>query len=310
MEFSHITVLLNETVGMLDFSSDGIFADLTAGGGGHSALIASKMSKNSRLICFGKDAEAVAVCKKRFENDKRVTVVHSDFKNMSEKLAELGISGIDGVIADLGVSSYQLDNAERGFSYMADAALDMRMDKSRELTAAEVVNGYGESELADIFFKYGEERFSRKIAAKICEVRKEKPIETTAELVDVIKSAMPKSAQNEKQHPAKRCFQALRIEVNGELSSLDEGLKAMHEMLNPGKTMAVITFHSLEDRAVKQFFADKARGCTCPKDFPVCVCNKRPEVEIITRKPVLPTDEEIKANPRARSAKLRAAKKL
>lgn len=310
MEFSHVTVLLNETVNMLDFSKDGIFADLTAGGGGHSALIANKMSENSRLFCFDKDEEAVAVCKKRFENDKRVTVIHSDFKKIKEKLSELGIYGIDGVIADLGVSSYQLDNAERGFSYMADAALDMRMDRNRDFSAYDVVNGYSEEELADIFFKYGEERFSRRIAGNICEKRKEKPIETTAELVSVIRSAMPKAAQNEKQHPAKRCFQAIRIEVNGELESLDEGLKAMFEILNPGKTMAVITFHSLEDRAVKQFFQDKAKGCTCPKDFPVCVCNKKPELEIITRKPVLPTDEEIEINPRSRSAKLRAAKKL
>ena len=310
MEFSHVTVLLNETVGMLKLKEDGVFVDATAGGGGHSSLIASQMTKNSRLICLDKDSEAVAVCKNRFKDDKRVTVLQTDFCNIKESLFEIGIEKIDGVIADLGVSSYQLDNAERGFSYMADAPLDMRMDKTKSFSAKEVVNQYSEEELANIFFKYGEEKFSRKIAAKIVEARKKKEIETTLELVSIIKSALPAFALKEKQHPAKRCFQAIRIEVNGELDSLEKGLSSMFEMLNPSKTMAIITFHSLEDRITKHFFSDKAKGCTCPKDFPVCVCGKKPEAKVITNKPVLPSDEEIKENPRSRSAKLRAAMKI
>lgn len=310
MEFSHLSVLLNETVGALDFDRDGVYVDLTAGGGGHSALIASKMSENSRLFCFDKDEEAVKVCESRFANDKRIKVIRSDFKDAAASLREQGIEGVDGAIADLGVSSYQLDNASRGFSYMHDAPLDMRMDKSAPLTARDVVNGYSETALADILFNYGEERYSRRIAAAICERRKTKPIETTFELVEIIKNAMPKAALSEKQHPAKRSFQAIRIEVNGELSSLGEGLENVFGLLKKDGVLAVITFHSLEDRTVKRFFADKMKGCTCPKDFPVCVCGKKPEAELITRKPILPSEDEIRINPRARSAKLRAAKKL
>lgn len=310
MEFSHTTVLLDETVGMLDFSRDGVYVDMTAGGGGHSALIASKMSKGSRLICFDKDGEAVDVCKRRFENDKRVEVVRTDFKNAATVLLDLGISEIDGAIADLGVSSYQLDNDARGFSYMHDAPLDMRMDESAALTAYDIVNGRSEEELKRILYIYGEEDFAPRIAAAICKRREESPIRSTAELSEIIKSAIPAKARVGGHHPAKRSFQAIRIAVNKELDRLPVMLEKVIGRLKPGGVLAVISFHSLEDRIVKNTFADQARGCTCPPSFPVCVCGNKEKVKIITKKPVLPTEAELEINPRSRSAKLRACRKI
>ncbi len=310
MEFKHISVLLNESVDALQIKPNGIYVDGTMGGGGHSEAICKKISDGGRLIGIDRDTEALGASKKRLSEYPFVSYVHSNYKNIKEVLRELDIDKIDGAVLDLGVSSYQLDCKERGFSYMEDAPLDMRMNRQGGKSAYDVVNTYSERELSDIFFKYGEERFSKKIASIICERRQDKPIETTLELVDIIKAAIPERFRQKGSHPAKRVFQAVRIEVNGELEDLKGALDDFFDSLNAGARLAVITFHSLEDRIVKLAFNEYATGCTCPKDFPICVCGKKPRGKVITRKPVLPTDEEYEYNKRSKSAKLRIVEKL
>lgn len=308
MEFSHVSVLWNETVDAVNVKKDGLYADFTMGGGGHSSLI---LEKGGILYGFDRDMDAINVCKKRFEDmGDRFNPIHSSFENVKRELDCLGVDKLDGIIADLGVSSYQLDEAERGFSYMHDAQLDMRMDRSETLSAKTVVNTYTEEKLTEIITKYGEEKWAVRIAKFICEARKIKTIETTYELVDIIKAAIPSSARKDGPHPAKRTFQAIRIEVNGELRILENSIRDGVDKLRCGGRMAIITFHSLEDRIVKDTFNSLANACTCPKNFPVCVCGKKNAVKVITRKPILPTEEEIRVNPRARSAKLRVCEKI
>lgn len=308
MEFSHVSVLLNETVDAIDVHDGGSYADFTMGGGGHSALI---LERGGKLYGFDRDIDAINVCKKRFEDKKdRFVPIHSSFENVKSEMDKLGIKSLDGIIADLGVSSYQLDEAERGFSYMHDAPLDMRMDRREGLSAKEVVNTYSEEKLCEIITKYGEEKWAVRIAKFICEARSVKPIETTFELVDVIKAAVPQGARKDGPHPAKRTFQAIRIEVNGELRILENAVRDGVELLKRGGKMAVITFHSLEDRIVKETFNSLANACTCPKNFPICVCGKKNSVKVLTRKPILPSEEEIEVNPRSRSAKLRVCEKI
>ena len=312
MEFHHISVLADECMTVLRPERGGIFVDCTAGGGGHSFLIAERLPENGRLICLDLDDEALEACRERLApfGDK-VTLVKSNYSAIGDVLRSLDINSVSGILWDLGVSSKQLDTAERGFSYMNDAPLDMRMDRTCGRTAADVVNGYSEEELKNIIYAYGEERFAGRIAAGIVSARTEKPIETTGELAGIVASSIPPAARRaEAQHPAKRTFQAIRIEVNGELASIEPSLRNGVALLEPGGTAAVITFHSLEDRIVKRTFASLATGCTCQPDFPVCVCGKKPSVEPVSRKPILPTEEEIRSNPRSRSAKLRAVRKL
>ena len=307
-EFVHVSVLLREAIDGLDIKKDGIYIDCTAGGGGHSIEI---LKAGGRLVCFDRDMDAIRAVKKRLASyEDRYTAVHSNYADFEQALDDLGIDKIDGAIMDLGVSSYQLDEAERGFSYNSDARLDMRMDREAPLSAYEVVNEYDESELARIIFEYGEERFSRRIAQRIVERRSEKPIESTLELSDIIKSAMPAASKAEGHHPAKRTFQAIRIEVNSELSIIAPTIDAIAKRLNKGGRISIITFHSLEDRAVKNAYATLAAGCTCPKDFPVCVCGKKPQVKLVNKKPILPSEKELEYNPRSRSAKLRVAEKI
>ena len=309
-DFSHYSVLLNETVSVLDVKPDGVYVDLTLGGGGHSEKIAEQLS-TGRLICIDADTTAIEASKIRLaEYADKITFVHSFNDEIDSVLDELGIDEIDGAVADLGVSSYQLDNADRGFSYMHDAPLDMRMDESAALTAYDIVNCRSEEELKRILYIYGEEDFAPRIAAAICKRREESPIKTTAELSEIIKSAIPAKARVGGHHPAKRSFQAIRIAVNKELDRLPVMLEKVIGRLKPGGVLAVISFHSLEDRIVKNTFADQARGCTCPPSFPVCVCGNKEKVKIITKKPVLPTEAELEINPRSRSAKLRACRKI
>ncbi len=310
MEYTHRPVLLDECIEGLNIRPDGIYLDGTLGRAGHSREIAKRLT-TGRLICVDRDDAALESAQTRLADwMDRVTLVHSNFDKVSDILDGLGLKGIDGMLFDLGVSSPQLDDGSRGFSYMADAPLDMRMDRSEGLTAADVVNGFEQNELRRILLQYGEERYAPLIAAAIVRRRAEKPIGTTLELVDVIKSAMPGKALREKQHPAKRSFQAIRIAVNDELASVERMIRGAVPKLNKGGRLAVITFHSLEDRIVKTGMADFAKGCTCPPDFPVCVCGKTPDVKLVSRKPILPTDQEVEENPRARSAKLRVAEKL
>ena len=310
MEYTHRPVLLDECIEGLNIRPDGIYLDGTLGRAGHSREIAKRLT-TGRLICVDRDDAALEAAQTRLADYMdRVTLVHSNFDKVSDILDDLGLKGIDGMLFDLGVSSPQLDDGSRGFSYMADAALDMRMDRSEGLTAADVVNTWDQNELRRILLQYGEERYAPLIAAAIVRRRAEKPIETTLELVEVIKSAMPGKALREKQHPAKRSFQAIRIAVNDELASVERMIRGAVPKLNKGGRLAVITFHSLEDRIVKVGMADFAKGCTCPPDFPVCVCGKTPDVKLVSRKPILPTDQEVEENPRARSAKLRVAEKL
>ena len=310
MEYTHRSVLLDECIEGLNIKPDGIYLDGTLGRAGHSREIAKRLT-TGRLICVDRDDAALEAAKTRLADwMDRVTLVHSNFDKVSDILDDLGLKGIDGMLFDLGVSSPQLDDGSRGFSYMADAPLDMRMDRSEGLTAADVVNGYDQNELRRILLQYGEERYAPLIAAAIVRRRSEKPIETTLELVDIIKSAMPGKALREKQHPAKRSFQAIRIAVNDELASVERMIRGAVPKLNKGGRLAVITFHSLEDRIVKTGMAEFAKGCTCPPDFPVCVCGKTPDIKLVSRKPILPTDQEVEENPRARSAKLRVAEKL
>ena len=308
--FTHRPVLLDECNENLKIRPDGVYLDGTLGRAGHSREIAKRLT-TGRLICVDRDDAALEAAKERLADwMDRVTLVHSNFDQVGDIVADLGLPGVDGMLFDLGVSSPQLDDGARGFSYMADAPLDMRMDRSEGLTAADVVNTWPQEELKRILFQYGEERYAPLIAAAIVRRRQEKPIGTTLELVDVIKSAMPGKALKEKQHPAKRSFQAIRIAVNDELASVERMLKGAVPKLNRGGRLAVITFHSLEDRIVKSGLAEFAKGCTCPPDFPVCVCGKTPDVKLINKKPILPTEREVEENPRARSAKLRVAEKL
>ena len=308
--FTHRPVLLDECIENLKIRPDGVYLDGTLGRAGHSREIAKRLT-TGRLICVDRDDAALEAAKERLADwMDRVTLVHSNFDQVGDIVADLGLPGVDGMLFDLGVSSPQLDDGARGFSYMADAPLDMRMDRSEGLTAADVVNTWPQEELKRILFQYGEERYAPLIAAAIVRRRQERPIETTLELVDVIKSAMPGKALKEKQHPAKRSFQAIRIAVNDELASVERMLKGAVPKLNRGGRLAVITFHSLEDRIVKSGLAEFAKGCTCPPDFPVCVCGKTPDVKLINKKPILPTEREVEENPRARSAKLRVAEKL
>ena len=309
-EFHHVSVLLHECIEALDIKPDGIYVDGTLGGAGHSSHIVQHLT-TGRLIGIDRDPVALKASTKRLEPWKeRVTLVHSNFCEIKSVLQELTLPGVDGILLDLGVSSPQLDDGQRGFSYMADAPLDMRMNSGDSLTARDVVNGWSEEELRRILYDYGEERYAPRIAAAICRRREEKSIETTLELVDIIRSAMPAAALREKQHPAKRSFQAIRIAVNDELGSVEKVMRDAVSCLNPGGRLAVITFHSLEDRIVKTAMNDAAKGCTCPPSFPVCVCGKKPKVKVISKKPIVSTEAELNDNPRARSAKLRVCEKL
>lgn len=311
MEFQHKSVLLQECIDALNIRPDGIYLDGTLGGAGHSSQIARRLTEGGRLIGVDRDRTALAAAKERLAPyADRVTLVHSNFAEIDAILDSLGIPAVDGMLFDLGVSSPQLDDASRGFSYMADAPLDMRMDKDDALTAGEVVNTWPQGELRRILYDYGEERYAPQIAAAICRAREKAPVETTLELVDIIRSAMPAQALREKQHPAKRSFQAIRIAVNDELGAVSRMMQAAVGRLNPGGRLAVITFHSLEDRIVKSEMQQAARGCTCPPEFPVCVCGKKPIVKLVTRKPIVSGPAELEENPRARSAKLRVAEKL
>ena len=308
-EFHHVSVLLDECIEGLNIKPDGIYVDGTLGGAGHSYHIAERLT-TGRLIGIDRDPVALKAAGERLSPfADRVTLVHSNFCRMGQVLQELGISGVDGILLDLGVSSPQLDDGSRGFSYMTDAPLDMRMDNGDALSADTVVNTWSYEELKRILYDYGEERYAPAIAAAIVRKREVSPIRTTLELVDVIRSAMPPAALREKQHPAKRTFQAIRIAVNDELNSVSKAMDAAIPCLNPGGRLAVITFHSLEDRIVKTAMAEAARGCTCPPEFPVCVCGRKPQVTVLTRKPIVSGEEELERNPRARSAKLRICEK-
>lgn len=310
MEFKHVSVLLQETVDELQVKPKGIYVDGTLGGGGHSYEICRRLDSEGRLIGIDQDAEALNAAKKRLEEfGDRTTFVKSNYEQMSDVLCQLGIEQVDGIVLDLGVSSYQLDNAERGFSYMENAPLDMRMDREQSISARDIVNDYSEEELFRVIKEYGEERFARSIARNICRQRLDKPIETTFELVDIIRRSMPAKARNAKGHPAKRTFQAIRIECNRELEVLRETLDTMVGLLRDGGRISIITFHSLEDRMVKTRFRQWENPCTCPASFPVCVCSRKPKGKVITRKPILPSKEEIEENTRAKSAKLRVFEK-
>ena len=309
-EFHHISVLLDECIEGLCIKPDGIYVDGTLGGAGHSSQIAQRLT-TGHLIGIDRDPVALAAAGKRLEPYKeRVTLVHSNFSEMAKVLQDLHISGVDGILLDLGVSSPQLDDGARGFSYMADAPLDMRMNGEDTLDAETVVNTWPQEELKRILYTYGEERYAPQIAAAICRKRAQAPIKTTLELVDVIRSAMPAAALREKQHPAKRSFQAIRIAVNDELGAVERIMSDAIDLLNPGGRLAIITFHSLEDRIVKNGMAEAAKGCVCPPSFPVCVCGKKPRVKLISKKPITASDGELTDNPRARSAKLRVCEKL
>ena len=311
IEFSHRSVLLDECMQGLAIKPDGVYLDGTAGGGGHSSEIARRLSDGGLLIAIDQDETAVAVVTERLSSfGLRARVVRNNFCELKSVCKEQGIEEIDGLLLDLGVSSYQLDTPERGFSYQADAPLDMRMDKRKSLSAYEVVNTYSQEKLKKILFDYGEERYAPAIASAIVKQREKHPIETTAELSELIKYAIPPAAREGGHHPAKRSFQAFRIEVNAELDVIEPAIRDAVSLLRRGGRIAIITFHSLEDRIVKQTFADLASGCTCPRDFPVCVCGKKPLVKIVTKKPILPSREELEENPRSRSAKLRVAEKL
>ena len=308
MEFSHYSVMLQECIDGLNIDPNGVYVDGTCGGAGHSSRIAEKLESGT-LCAFDQDPDAIAVIRQRLAPfSDRTIIIHDNFRNMTAALGNHNVFGVDGVLLDLGVSSHQLDEAERGFSYRMDAPLDMRMSKEG-VSAKDLVNTLPEAELARILFEYGEEKFSRKIAAAIVREREKKEIETTGELTEIVSKAMPAASRREK-HPCKRTFQALRIAVNEELDVLSQGIDAAFDLLNPGGRLVILTFHSLEDRMVKQKFAAFAQGCTCPPDFPVCVCGKKPRAKLITRKPMLPSDEELAVNSRSKSAKLRILEKI
>ena len=310
MEFIHKSVLLDECIDSLNIKPDGIYVDGTLGGAGHSLEIVKRLD-GGKLVAFDQDMDAIENAKiKLADYMDRVILIHSNFENLGEKLDENGITGIDGLLLDLGVSSYQLDTPERGFSYMHDAPLDMRMDKSLTESAWDIINRYSEAELSDIIRNYGEENWHARIAAFIVERRREKPIETTFELVDIIKAAVPRKARDENLHPAKRTFQAIRIAVNRELDVIEKVIREATEKMNRGGVIAIITFHSLEDRIVKNVFRDLSAGCICPPEFPVCTCNTVAKLKLLTKKPIISSKEELEENPRARSAKLRCAVRL
>lgn len=310
MEFKHVSVLLNECIEGLKIKENGIYVDGTLGGGGHSSEILKNLSNEGLLIGIDQDKDALKAASARLQNYKNVKYVHNNFYNIDSILNELGIEKIDGMLMDLGVSSYQLDTGDRGFSYMQDAPLDMRMNRENSLSAYDVVNNYDEEEIYRIIRDYGEEKFAKRIARFIVENREKKAIETTLELVDIIKAAIPAKARREGPHPAKRTFQAIRIEVNSELSILNKAIEDGVNRLNKGGRMAIITFHSLEDRIVKIKFKELATACTCPKEFPICVCGGKAKVKIISRKAIEPSKEEVDENPRSRSAKLRVIERI
>ncbi|WP_186429971.1 16S rRNA (cytosine(1402)-N(4))-methyltransferase RsmH [Clostridium sp. BSD9I1] len=309
MEFKHVSVLLNETIDSLNIKEDGIYVDCTLGGAGHSSEILKRLSDKGRLIGIDQDEDALSAAKEKLKDYKNVTYVHDNFYNIENILENLGIDKVDGIIADLGVSSYQLDEKDRGFSYMNDAPLDMRMDRRIGFSAYNVVNEYSFEELYKVIREYGEENFAKRIAQFIVEHRSEKPIETTGELTEIIKRAIPAKFRREGPHPSKRTFQAIRIEVNGELRILNKAIEDGVSKLKSGGRMSIITFHSLEDRIVKNKFRELESPCDCPRDFPICVCGKESMVKVISRKPIEPSKEEVEGNPRSRSAKLRVAEK-
>ena len=311
IRFSHTSVLLYECIEALNIRDGYTYVDCTTGGGGHSLEIAKRLGEGSRLICFDRDKDAIAAATKRLEGylDK-ITFVNDNFSTLGEVIRDFKITNLGGVLADLGCSSYQFDTKERGFSYMQDAPLDMRMDTDAPLSAYNVVNEYSEKDLRRIFFEYGEEKFSAKIASLICKKRELAPIKTTVELSDIIKSAIPAAKRADGPHPAKRTFQAIRIEVNQELDAIRPLIKVASEALVPSGRIAMISFHSLEDRLVKLGYKELSSGCTCPRDFPVCVCGNKPKLNEITKKPILPSEDELNNNPRSRSAKLRVAEKI
>lgn len=309
--YGHYSVLLAETVDSLNIKPGGVYVDCTLGGAGHSARILEKMGGDGKLVGIDRDEYAIQKASQRLEKYKdNILLIKGNFCDAPKLLSENGIHKIDGVVADLGVSSFQLDNADRGFSYMHDAPLDMRMSRQDKLSAYDVVNGYEEKELSRIINLFGEERFASKIAYNICRTREKQPIKTTAELAEVVKNSIPAKNRADGPHPAKRTFQAIRIEVNGELDVIDKMILGLFPMLESGGRMAVITFHSLEDRIVKHTFAELAKGCECPPDFPVCVCGKKPQGVVVTKKPILPSEQELEENPRSRSAKLRVCEKI
>ncbi|SFC95808.1 16S rRNA (cytosine(1402)-N(4))-methyltransferase RsmH [Clostridium uliginosum] len=310
MEFKHVSVLLNECIDALDIKESGIYVDCTLGGAGHSSHILEHLSKEGLLIGIDQDSDALKAAKERLKDFDNVKYVHRNFYNIDSILENLDIPKVDGILMDLGVSSYQLDEGERGFSYMKDAPLDMRMNRDDDFSAYEIVNTYSEEKLYKIIKDYGEERFAKRIANCIVNRRIEKPVETTMELVDIIKAAIPAKARREGPHPAKRTFQAIRIEVNSELQILNKTIEDGVSRLNSGGRMAIITFHSLEDRIVKLKFRELQNPCTCPREFPICACGKTPSVKLISRKGIEPTKEEVEENPRSRSAKLRVIEKL
>lgn len=311
MEFKHETVMLDEVIQGLNIKSDGIYVDGTLGGGGHSEEICKKLDKSGLLIGIDKDKDALVASGKRLEKYScRKIFIQSNYSEIKNVLKDLKLSGVDGAILDLGVSSFQLDNAQRGFSYMRNAPLDMRMNQDDHFTAYDVINGYSEKELSRVIAKYGEERWHSRIAEFIVKERKKEDIKTTEQLVNVIKAAIPAKARREGPHPAKRTFQAIRIEVNEELSRLKKAVGEFCEVLNEGGRFCVISFHSLEDRIVKETFNEKSNPCTCPKEFPICVCGKVAEIKKITRKPMTPSREELENNPRSRSSKLRIIERI
>lgn len=308
MDFKHIPVLFNESIDALDIKPDGLYADCTAGGGGHSNAILDRLSENGRLIAVDRDPEAIATLTERFEGRENVSIVNDNFFNIKTILSRFTDEGADGILADLGVSSHQLDDAARGFSFHADAPLDMRMSM-QGMSAADAVNSLSQRELQDIIYRYGEDKFAPRIAAGIVRAREEKPIETTLKLAEIIKSSIPAAARREGGHPARRTFQALRIYVNGELDGLDGAISDMFDSLKVGGRLAIITFHSLEDRAVKQTFASLCEGCICPPEFPVCVCGRKSRGRL-PQKALAPGREELERNPRSRSARLRVIEKI
>lgn len=306
MEFKHKSVLLDETIESLNIKPNGIYVDGTLGGGGHSYEIAKRLTDGGRLIGIDQDEDAIRAAKERLsEFADRVTIARDNYCNMPKVLDELGISKVDGILLDIGVSSYQLDEAERGFTYKQDAPLDMRMDQRQKMTAKDIVNGYSEEDLYRIIRDYGEDKFAKNIAKHIVQARQIKPVETTFELDEIIKAAIPMKFRATGGHPAKKTFQAIRIELNRELEVLDESIDAMTDLLNDNGRLCIITFHSLEDRIVKTRFRKNENPCTCPPDFPVCVCGKKPKGKVITRKPIVPDEEELEENKRAKSSKLR-----
>lgn len=309
MNFNHKTVLIEETLSVLNINSNGIYVDGTAGGGGLSKKIALQLSEKGKLICIDQDPDAIKVCRERLQDFKNVEIVHDNFSNVSNIVHNLGVNKIDGIVLDLGVSSYQLDSADRGFSYKQDARLDMRMSKEGK-SAYDVVNFMKYEELRNIISKYGEERFAPRIAKSIVDKRERKSIETTLELADIVRESVPYSFRRDGGHPARKTFQAIRIYVNDELGNLEKALDDSLSVLKKSGIMAIITFHSLEDRIVKQKMNSWMKPCICPPEFPICVCDRKPQVEVISRKPIVPSDEEIEFNSRSRSAKLRVCKKV